>query len=299
MSRHVLVIDDDPAILSFLSVVLHDSRCEVSCASDGRQALDLLAQDGPPPDLVLSDIRMPEMDGLALLEALGKAHPRLPVVLMTGHADLDVSLRAIRSGAMDLVLKPITGGEIRRILSRLDLLQARSLTDVERADPLFEETLSFRLPSQRASLHKAVVRIHHHFAAGLGGLGISPDQVRVCLTEAVENALVHGNLEIDSALKEEDWGRFEALVAERQADPAYARRAVSIRASLGPGGFSAQIQDQGRGFDPGRPAANPDPGFLASSGRGLLLIRGVMDEVRWEEGGRRICMLKRGAPAVS
>ncbi len=294
MSRHVLVIDDDPAILSFLDIVLRDHGCSVSCAGDGQQALDLLATGTLGVDLVLSDIRMPGMDGLALLDALGKTHPRLPVVLMTGHAALDVSLRAIRSGAMDLVLKPITGGEIRRILSRLDMLQARNLNDTERADPLFAETLSFRIPSQRALVHKAALRIHHHFADDLNGQGISPEQIRVCLVEALENALVHGNLEIDSAVKEEDWGRFEALVSERQADPAYGRRSIAISASLGPEGFAAQIEDQGQGFDPDQPAESADPGFLSASGRGLLLIRGIMDEVRWKNGGRCICMLKRG-----
>jgi DNA-binding response OmpR family regulator len=102
----VLVVDDEPEILRYLSDILEGLGYEVSSARDGREALDRVA--ARQPDLILLDCVMPVMDGVAVCQALrmGKATRLLPVIMVTGLTDLDSRMRALESGVDDVVTKP-------------------------------------------------------------------------------------------------------------------------------------------------------------------------------------------------
>lgn len=113
------------------------------------------------------------------------------------------------------------------------------------------------------------------------------------LHEALTNAIIHGNLEISSELKEQDDDGFMRQVALRCADPNYSRRVVDIRALFE--GKSARwvISDQGAGFDHAAILRRLDAGEydpLKPSGRGLMLIRAFVDEMSYEDNGRRLIL---------
>jgi len=116
MANRVLLIDDDPAILSSLGEALEDLGVKVQTAADAEAALGLLGTN--PPDLVLSDIRMPGMDGLELLELLRTRVPSTDVVLMTAYDDMQTVVRAMREGAFDFLVKPIRLAELEDVLRR-------------------------------------------------------------------------------------------------------------------------------------------------------------------------------------
>ncbi len=132
-------------------------------------------------------------------------------------------------------------------------------------------------------------------------------KIVTALTEAITNAIVHGNLEIPSSLKEQP-GAFARALAERSSDPAYAERLVEIEMAYDGQRCEWIITDQGAGFDVGRTLqkldADPDPdapGFdpasLLCSGRGILLMRAFLDDVSWSQGGRRVCLaIERESP---
>ena len=122
-SPRVLVVDDERAVRSALRVNLGKAGYEVIVAEDGQAALDALASH--PPDLVLSDLRMPRLDGMLLLETIQASHPGIPVVLMTGHGSVRDAVQAIRAGASDYIIKPVRKDELLVILERA--LRARSL----------------------------------------------------------------------------------------------------------------------------------------------------------------------------
>jgi len=119
----ILVVDDERAVRSALRVNLGRAGYEVLLAEDGQAALDLLASG--VPDLVLTDLRMPRLDGMMLLEAVHTEHPDLPVVMMTGHGSVRDAVRAMQSGAADYVIKPVRRDELLVILERA--LHARDL----------------------------------------------------------------------------------------------------------------------------------------------------------------------------
>lgn len=100
----IIVIDDDPYVLESLSSLLRLFGLDVSSFSRGRDALARFAAGGT--DIVLTDINMPEMTGIELLEALREMDRDVPVILMTGYAELAVAVEAIKKGAFDFIIKP-------------------------------------------------------------------------------------------------------------------------------------------------------------------------------------------------
>ncbi|MCZ7627484.1 MAG: response regulator [Candidatus Methylomirabilis sp.] len=89
----------------FLTVLLEKQGHRVIAAADGEQALELIAQK--PPDLVISDIRMPKVDGVSLLTGIRKSYPRLPVVMMTAYASMDSTIQTMRLGADDYITEAL------------------------------------------------------------------------------------------------------------------------------------------------------------------------------------------------
>jgi two-component system nitrogen regulation response regulator NtrX len=105
--EHILVIDDERGIRDSLQMVLEYAGYDVSLAPDGEQGLTRLREARPPVDLVLLDIKMPGKDGLQVLEEIKAARRHLEVVMISAHADVAAAVRATRSGAFDLVEKPL------------------------------------------------------------------------------------------------------------------------------------------------------------------------------------------------
>lgn len=130
MTCQVLLVDDDPHLRQALSQTLDLAGFQVSSRADAQG----LAAQLPPdwPGVLVSDIRMPGLDGLQLLEQLQQADPQLPVILITGHGDVPMAVQAMRAGAFDFLEKPFASDDllasVRRALALRQLvLENRSL----------------------------------------------------------------------------------------------------------------------------------------------------------------------------
>lgn len=113
----ILVVDDEAAVRSIVAAQLELSGYVVSAASSGEEALTMLKQD-PAYDLVLSDIMMPGMDGLGLLDRIGGDYPGTPVVMFTAVHDIHVATNAFRRGAIDYLLKPFERSQLLSVVGR-------------------------------------------------------------------------------------------------------------------------------------------------------------------------------------
>ena len=102
----ILIIEDEKAIRNVLSniVIEEDKNHEVDTAENGLDGFQMLTQN--TYDLVLCDIKMPKMDGIELLEKAIAIHPELPIVMISGHGDLDTAVESIKKGAFDYISKP-------------------------------------------------------------------------------------------------------------------------------------------------------------------------------------------------
>ena len=110
----ILVVDDELLIRDLLYDFFAGQGWSISVAENGDKALDVIAHK--PVDLVLSDIKMPEMDGLALTEELRRSHPEIPVVLMTGYPSVDTAVSALRHRVVDYVIKPFNINQLYKTI---------------------------------------------------------------------------------------------------------------------------------------------------------------------------------------
>jgi DNA-binding NtrC family response regulator len=112
----ILLVDDDEDTRATLSEALHDLGFEVETRGDGAAGLEQAAQQSF--DVVLTDLKMPKMDGIELCQRLSGERPQLPVVVMTAFGDLESALAALRAGAFDFIIKPFTVEQVAEALRR-------------------------------------------------------------------------------------------------------------------------------------------------------------------------------------
>jgi len=100
----ILIVDDEKNYLTILSAILEDEGFEVLTAPGGSEALEV--HKSSELDLILTDMKMPKMDGIELLENIKDTDPDLPVIMMTAHGTVDKAVEAMQKGAYTYVLKP-------------------------------------------------------------------------------------------------------------------------------------------------------------------------------------------------
>ncbi|MEZ4648125.1 MAG: sigma-54 dependent transcriptional regulator [Candidatus Eisenbacteria bacterium] len=115
MKRRVLVVDDDRGIREAIPMLLEDGGWESVTAENGRAALEVLSRESVA--VVLTDVTMPVMDGMELLNELRVRHAGVPVVMISAHGELETAIEAVRNGAYDYLVKPL---EEKRLLHTLD-----------------------------------------------------------------------------------------------------------------------------------------------------------------------------------
>lgn len=123
MKTKILIVDDDVDALELMEELFESKGYHPLTASNGIEALNCVRDEDP--DMVISDIRMPDMDGMQLLEELSKRYPQIPVVMVTAHGTIEAAVEAIKMGAKDYILKPL---RLDEILAKVETIsQLRSL----------------------------------------------------------------------------------------------------------------------------------------------------------------------------
>jgi DNA-binding NtrC family response regulator len=115
--KRILIADDEEAARRGLGQILTEDGYEVFLASDGEEALRLVAQESP--DILLTDLRMPGMDGHELLSRVRQGYPDMTVVIMTAHGTIRSAVQALQEGAEDYLTKPIDVDELEHLLDRI------------------------------------------------------------------------------------------------------------------------------------------------------------------------------------
>jgi YesN/AraC family two-component response regulator len=120
----ILIVDDEAGVRKVLEQVLQESGFEVTLAVDGREALKLFEEN--PFPLVITDLVMPEMDGIELLQSIKRLDPDTQVIIITSYASVETAVEALRCGAYDYLFKPFENIELvsaaaRRALERIEL----------------------------------------------------------------------------------------------------------------------------------------------------------------------------------
>jgi CheY-like chemotaxis protein/anti-sigma regulatory factor (Ser/Thr protein kinase) len=294
----VLVVDDTPVDRrragGLVEAVL---GWQVAYADNGVTALAAIEQQTPA--VVLTDLQMPVMGGLELVEAVRGRYPFLPVVLMTAYGSEEVAIQALRAGAASYVPKKSLARDVAETLrqvvaaAQVSRSQQRLLACMSRSESEF-------ILANDPVLLPALTGL---FQETLGGMGVCDAtdgiRIRMALTEALSNALYHGNLELSSELRQRDDGTYERLARQRCGQSPYRERRIQVTATVTSRQAVYCIRDEGPGFDPSGLPDPTDPANLEKrSGRGLLLIRTFMDEVSHNATGNQITLVKRWGAAA-
>ncbi|HEY3236979.1 MAG TPA: sigma-54 dependent transcriptional regulator, partial [Polyangiaceae bacterium] len=125
--KQILVVDDEPNLRRVLSAQLARDGYEVQTAEDGQEALGILRDHHI--DLVITDLRMPKLDGMELLRRALELDSELPVVMITAHGTVDNAVEALKTGAFDYITKPFDQNEVRMVVKKA--LKTRDLASTE------------------------------------------------------------------------------------------------------------------------------------------------------------------------
>jgi CheY-like chemotaxis protein len=280
----VLIVDDSAVDRRLAAGCLKDAGLELVFAENGQDALNLIQM--VPPDLVLTDLVMPDLDGLALRN--------IPVVLMTAHGNEEIAVTALQKGAASYVPKKNLARDLEETIRTVLGVATVERNEARVLDSLVNVELTFELDNSVAALRPLIA--HMQTQMRRFDLFEESDIVRIstALQEALVNAIEHGNLELDSTLREGLGNDYFELAAKRRSEPPYSDRKVHLTASFSREQATWTIRDEGRGFDPEVIPDPTDPANLQRvSGRGLLLIRTFMDDVEFNTQANEIRMSKR------
>jgi CheY-like chemotaxis protein len=295
----ILVVDDSAVDRCFVKGLLEkNTEWRIECVEDGDDALAYIRQT--PPALVVTDMQMPRMNGLALVAAVRAEFPGVPVILMTSQGSEEIALKALSAGAASYSPKKQLAQDLVETARAVLSVSLPRQDDPSVLARLAEDCLSFVLDNDSALIPPLIGVLQEKVVEPC--LQDEGDKIRVgvALEEALANALYHGNLEISSELKDQDDRAFYALARERRELLPYRDRRIYVEARREASELSITIRDEGPGFDPTTLPDPTDPENLERAhGRGLLLIRTFMDNVTHNTRGNEITMVKRkgeGAP---
>lgn len=302
MSRTILVVDDEQIIRSVVQRKLEATTpYRVLTCDDGLPALEIIKSEHV--DLVISDLLMVSLNGIDLLREIKRYDARIPVIIITGYGTLDDAIEAIKLGAEDFIKKPFDVADIiltiEKTFSKIE----------EQADQraiihhIANEDIALTIPTDFDFLNRVINYIFSHLRARWLVSAEALHDVKICLYEALYNALEHGSLEITGEEKthllEKGQQAYRDFLAQRLGDGRYASRSIHVRLAISEQLMEVAIRDEGQGFEYGDLLIGvPSEEAFKSCGRGLLLISSLMDGLEFREGGREIVMRKERSKAM-
>lgn len=289
----VLVVDDSAVDRRIVRGLLERAgEFEVAESNDGKAALASVEER--TPDVVITDIRMPEMDGFELVAELKEEHPSVPVILMTGKGSEEIAARAMQHGAASYVPKVCLADDllptVERVLSAFheDRTHTRLLHHMNRC--LLELTLTNNLTVVRAMVSMAQQMLRCLPLAD----EVERLRVAIALEEGLKNALYHGSLEIGATEPKPSRADYATLAGQRMYAEPYRDRRIHVTVDIDRNRAEFLIQDDGPGFNHREEAQSvslEDQEHAAA--RGLSLMHTIMDEVVFNDAGNEVRLVKR------
>ena len=295
-----LIVDDSKIDRELVATLLQGSTSlQVAFADDGADALRQLAKS--EPDMIITDLHMPEVDGLRLVETVREQHAHVPIVLITGQGSENLAVQALKTGAASYVPKVSLATELVPTVMQV-LALSRADRGVKAVQRCWQETRCvFQIPNDYNLITPLVQQLRQLVEAMQLFDETECVQLSIALEAALSNALYHGNLELSSEqvhsvgydLNDPD---AENVVDSRILEPPYRDRSIFINAEMTRDAVTFTIRDEGPGFDHRQ---LPDPEAVVASGqlsgRGLAQMRLFSDELTFNDPGNEVMLRKRVA----
>ncbi|OYP34965.1 response regulator [Rhodopirellula sp. MGV] len=292
----VLLVEDSPTQAIEMRMLLEEGCHEVKHAMNGKAALDVLAEE--IPDIVVTDLEMPELNGLQLVEIMRSEYAHIPAILVTARGSEELASQALQKGAAGYVPK----NHLQSLLNDtiIDVL------GVIRTDASFTKLIStltknvfeFEIKND-PDLISPLVGLLMQVVAGMDLIsGADMNRLGVAIEHALVNAMFRGNLQLGPsvtpahhAIIYEDAS--SDLIERRKNEAPYKDRKIYVHASASKSEIRLTIRDEGPGFNTSKVpiTVNPDV-FSAESGQGLVLMKSFADELTYNDIGNEVTMVK-------
>ncbi len=294
----VLVVDDSAVDRRLVCEFLRKrSEWTVQDAANGIEALARMKDAAP--DLVVTDLNMPEMDGLELVGALREHYAGVPVILITAYGSETLATEALKRGASSYVPKSQLTDKLIDTMEEVLALASADRSYERLINCLARTEFTFFLANDPA-LIDPLVHLVQQMVAGMNLADFTGRlRIGIAVKHALLNALFHGNLEISKEQIEEVRHKLLeekelSLTEERRAQSPYRDRHIFVDVKLTTDEARFVIRDEGPGFDVQTVPEPSDLGALEpEKGRGLALMRTFMDEVTFNDTGNEVIMVKR------
>ncbi|MGG4609411.1 two-component system response regulator GlrR [Providencia sp. Me31A] len=166
-SASLLLVDDDPSLLKLLGMRLSSEGFKVTTAESGPEALKILQKE--KLDLVISDLRMDEMDGMALFDEIQKAHPNMPVIILTAHGSIPDAVAATQRGVFSFLTKPVDKDALYKAIEEALALSSTPMSDEEWSSGIVTRSpLMIRLLEQAHMVAQSDVSVLINGQSGTG-----------------------------------------------------------------------------------------------------------------------------------
>ncbi len=293
----VLLVEDSPTQSLQIRLMLEQWEHHVTCCDDGEKALLCLAEE--TPDIVVTDMELPQLNGLQLVEAMKRDFPAIPAVLVTGKGSEELAVEALRRGAAAYVpkhrLAELLSDTIQHVLGTLK----SDTSFAALIDCLQENSYRFRIPNDPLLINP-LTNLLTQIVAGMRLLGAT-EMMRLCMAfeHALLNAIYRGNLELTRQdLPATDNGILQgvepAIAQQRKLLSPYSERFVEVQMDVTLEEIRLIVRDEGRGFDTSCvPAASGPESLESESGRGLIIMTNFMDGIAFNTLGNEVTMVKR------
>ena len=261
MKSRILVIDDEEEICQLLQVALEMAGHEVRYSTSAVEGLERAREE--TFDLAITDMVMPKMDGLIVLEELQEVNPEIFVIVITGLQSGDLFQKALDAGAFGVLSKPFTLADITKLIDLGNSIR-RPAPSFQTLSLYLHQTTEFRVPTAQASTI-AIPAYLRDVARALDFPRIVSDRnIPLTIHELIQNSIIHGNQNRENTY-------------------------ITVRAFVTQQALTIEIEDEGDGFNPKRIGEmQPEHFSKDGNGKGLFLVRRFSDDVRYEKGGRLV-----------
>jgi CheY-like chemotaxis protein len=292
----ILVVDDSPMDRALIEGILKkDPRLKIRTAQDGSDALGRIGEE--QPDVVVTDLQMPELDGLQLVTAMRVHYPKVPVILITAYGSEELAIQALEQGAASYVPKSQLAGRLHEVVDQV-LAMARAERSYERLGSSMDYVeFRFTLDNDPESA-TPVVELLQQLAGSLA-LCDAGTQLRLgmALEEAIRTCIFRGNLEMRDGELLEYTGRDDdsaRWLAQRRGEERFRARRLRLTALINHAQAEVVLEHDGPPLALTLPAAEKvSAGLEAPSDRCVILMQAFMDQVEFSADGRQIRLIKR------
>ena len=288
----MLIVDDSPMDRALASgLIKRRMDCQIFEASNGREGLARIESDHP--DFVLTDLQMPEMNGLEFVSIIKDRFPNIPVILMTAQGSEEIASQALRHGAASYVPKRRLAEDLIATIQRVLATAREERRQSVLMHHLAQTETRFILQNDPNVLPLLVSYLLDMLRCMPLGDETERLRVGIALEEALNNSYYHGNMEVSANGGPRDRKSYEHLAEQRSAESPYCDRTINVHVWISPAEARFVIRDEGPGFAWQQHLDHQVSPTQQSFGRGIVLMRSSMDEVSYNEQGNEVTLVKR------